>query len=116
MRSSYKKTAQLMTSDSNNIDNCKMHTKQCLNELNAIEILMKNMKNDIYKKPVWQSTCINVNTAMLSNDMQRCGCLTYVWDRNKHGEKGIQPVKYEFVTKKENILITPWRGRIQKRL
>ena len=33
IRSSYKMTDQLMTSNENNIDDCKIHMKQCLNEL-----------------------------------------------------------------------------------
>ena len=109
-------TAQLMTSHANNIDDYKTHTKQHLNELNIIEILTMTTKNDIDKKPVWLSTCNNVKMIMLLNDMQRRGCLTHVWDGNKHGEKGTQLVKNEFVTKKENLLLTLWRGCVQKRL
>ena len=40
----HKMTAQLMTSNANSIDSCKTHVKQCLNELNAIDILMKTTK------------------------------------------------------------------------
>ena len=32
--------------------------------------------------------------------MRQCGHLGHVWDINKYGEKGIQPTKNEFVTKK----------------
>ena len=39
---SFKLAAQLMTSNETNLNNCKMHVKQCLNELNRIDLLIKN--------------------------------------------------------------------------
>ena len=103
-----------MTSTANNVDNCEMYTKQCLNELNTIDILMKTMKNNTNKKHMWLSTCKNFNTTLLLNDMRRYGFLSHVWDGKDHGEKGTQPVKHEFVTKKENLLLRLWRGHVQK--
>ena len=107
--SSYKMMAQLMTSNANNVDNFRTRMNQGLNDLNAIGTLMKTTKMTSTRNP-----CGYHHATMLSNDTQRRGCLTYVWDRNEHREKGMHPEKHEFVTKKENLLLTLWRGCIQK--
>ena len=44
LRSSYKLAAQVMTSDANNIENVKIHIKQCLNELHKIDQLHKKIQ------------------------------------------------------------------------
>ena len=48
LRSSYKLAAQVMTSDANNIENVKIHIKQCLNELHKIDQWHKNKNNLVY--------------------------------------------------------------------
>ena len=58
------------------------------------------MTNESNKKPIWLSQHNKVNINQLLNDKRRCGYLDYVWDGNEYGEKGIQLVKNEFMTKK----------------
>ena len=46
IRSSHKMITQLMTSNEKNIDDCKTHIKQYVNELNTIDTLIKSITNE----------------------------------------------------------------------
>ena len=52
LRSSYKLSAQVMTSDANDIENVKIHIKQYLNELCKIDQLHKKISNNENDKPI----------------------------------------------------------------
>ena len=110
LRSSYKIAAQVMTSDANNIENVKIHIKQHLNELHKIDQLHKKISNNDNDKPIWLSQHNNLNLLYcLPSDILRNGNVRNFWDGN--GEKGIQPVKQEFVTKKGDFA-----GQIMKNI
>ena len=104
IRSSYMLAAQIMTSDEKNAENIKIYIKLYLNELHAKDILYKKITNNDNKIPMWLSQYNNLNLLYcLPRDMIRNGNVGNYWDGKEHGEKGMQPVKNEFVTKKGNF-------------
>ena len=50
-----------MTSNEDNVDNVKIHIKQCLNELNYIDELIKKATNNDNMKPMCVSQYNNMN-------------------------------------------------------
>ena len=99
LRSSYELAAQVMTSDANNIENERIHIKQHLNELHKIDPFHNKISDTENDKLIWSSQHDNLNLLCgLPSDIRRNGNVRNFWDGN--GEKGIQPVKQQFVTKK----------------
>ena len=76
-----------------------------------MDLLHKKTNND-EKIPMWLSQHKNLNMLCCSpTDMIRNGNVGNYWDGKEHDEKGMQPVKHEFVTKKGNFA-----GKIMKKL
>ena len=66
--------------------------------------MYKKITNNDNKIPMWLSQCNNLNLLYcLPRDMIRNGNVGNYWDGKEHGEKGVQSVKHEFVTKKGNF-------------
>ena len=109
LRSSYKLTAQVMSSNANNIKIVKIHIKQHWNELHKIDQSHRKISNDENNKPICLSQHNNLNLlCSLPSDIRRNEKVRNFWDGN--GEKGVQPAKQEFVTKKGDFT-----GQIMKK-
>ena len=100
VRTTYVLTAQLKTSNEQNIENLILYYKQCIYELHHFDQKMKIISNERDKKPIWQMQYNNLNVPWAFEDLKNCGYLANVHDGKYQGEKGIQPVKGEFASKK----------------
>ena len=56
-----KKIVNMMTSTNENLSKTHIHMKQCLNEFNTIDMLIKKVTNDVNDIPEWLSQHDHLN-------------------------------------------------------
>ena len=100
VRTSYVLTAQLKTSNEQNIPNLNIYYKQYMHELHHFDQKLKILSNEKEKKPIWIMQYNNLNIPWAFNDLENCGYLGNTHDGKHNTEKGIQSAKGEFTTKK----------------
>ena len=62
--------------------------------------MLKTASNEKDKQPIWLMQCNNLNLPLLANNLDKTGNLANVHDRKYQAEKGIQPMKNSFTSKK----------------
>ena len=96
----YKLIANIMTAVDSKKSKLQIHYKQYLNAFSKMDELIKTLSNDASDSNRCVSTYNNLNVGCIIRDIEFGGPIRFTWEGNWHGEKGIQPVKEQFVSQK----------------
>ena len=96
----YKLIANIITAANSNKSKLQTYYKQYLNAFSKMNKLIKTLSKDASDSNRCVSTYNNLNVGCIIRDIEFGGPIRFTWEGNWHREKGIQPVKEQFISQK----------------